>query len=68
MVYSFISSLKTDIFGLLLKRVLISVHAPSLHEYVHTTCNKSSRHVGHITRARTAFHRTYLYTLLLKLL
>jgi hypothetical protein len=55
MLYSFISSLKTDIFGMLLKCVLTSVHAPFLHERLHTMCNKSRRQAGHITGARTAF-------------
>jgi len=56
-----ISSLKTDNFGMLLKCVLISVHAPFLHECVHTTCNKSRRHNGHITGARTAFQTAHTY-------
>ena len=46
---------------MLLKCDFISVHAPFLHECVHTTCNKSRRHAGHITGARTAFQTGHTY-------
>jgi hypothetical protein len=69
-VYSFISSLKPYIFGMLLKCFSISVHAQFSHGCVHTRCNKSRRHAGHITGTRTAFkmghtykHQYYIYSM-----
>jgi hypothetical protein len=63
MVYSFTSSLKTDIFGMLLKSVFVSVNALFLRGCVHPICNKSRemRHAGHITKERTVFQIGHTY-------